>query len=171
MMSSADEGKAENVVYLEFSKAFHVVSHRILVSNFIWSNLDRQKTDWIIGQKHLCSVQRLVTVELLGGLSCLISLSMTWRKRRDAVLLGLQNYDTKWRVWLIRLRSGLPFRGIYTCWRLRPRGTSWNSVRTNRESFISDRLTPCIPQGITGLAAALLKRTWEARGRLKRSQW
>lgn len=53
MTSSVDEGKAENVVYLAFSKVFHVVSHRILVSDFRWSSLDRQKTDWIAGQKAL----------------------------------------------------------------------------------------------------------------------
>lgn len=98
MTSFVDEGKAEDVVYLEFSKAFHVVSHRIFVSNFRWSSLDRQKTDRIIGQKGSCSVGRLVTVEFLGGLSCLISLSVTWRKRQDAVLSGLRTDDTKWSV-------------------------------------------------------------------------
>lgn len=40
--SSVKEGKADNVVYLEFSKVFHVVSQRILVSNFKW--IVRQKT-------------------------------------------------------------------------------------------------------------------------------
>lgn len=34
------------------------------------------------------------------------------------------------------------------------------------QSFISAGLTPCVGQGMTGLVAALPKRTWEAWGRL-----
>lgn len=77
MTSSVDERKTENVVYMEFSKAFHGVSHRILVSSFRWPSLDKQKTEQIIGQKGSCSLQRQVTVEFPGGLSYLISLAMT----------------------------------------------------------------------------------------------
>lgn len=95
MTSSVRDRKAGNAVYLEFSKAFHVISNRILVCNFRWSSLDKHKNGWIIGQKGSCSVQRLVTVESLGSLSCLIPLSMTWRKREDAVLSGLRADDSK----------------------------------------------------------------------------
>lgn len=51
-----DERKADNAVYFEFIKAFHVVFHIILVSNFIWSSLDRQNNVWIIGQNSPCSI-------------------------------------------------------------------------------------------------------------------
>lgn len=95
MTSSVGDRKAGNAVYLEFSKAFHVISHRILVCNFRWSSLDKHKNGWTIGQKGSCSVWRLVTVESLGSLSCLIPLSMTWRKREDAVLSGLWTDDSK----------------------------------------------------------------------------
>jgi len=38
-------------------------------------------------------------VEFLKGLSCLVSLSMTWRKRQDAVLSGLWTDECSRHAW------------------------------------------------------------------------
>lgn len=85
--SSVKEGKADNVVYLEFSKAFHVVSQRILVYNFKWMVRQKNLTESLI--KRAYALSPLVTVEFLWGLAGLILSRMTWRKRWDAVQPGL----------------------------------------------------------------------------------
>jgi len=42
-----DEGKAVDVVYLDFSKAFDTVPHRILLENLAAHGLDRCTLRWI----------------------------------------------------------------------------------------------------------------------------
>jgi len=42
-----DEGKAVDVFYLDFSKAFHTVSHSILLEKLAAHALDRRKLRWI----------------------------------------------------------------------------------------------------------------------------
>jgi len=53
-----DEGKAVDVVYLEYSKAFDTVPHSILLENYwfgwVYSSLDKKQTDQLsteIGSK------------------------------------------------------------------------------------------------------------------------
>lgn len=41
MTSSVDEGRAVDVVYLDFTKAFDTVSHKILIHNLMKYGLDR----------------------------------------------------------------------------------------------------------------------------------
>jgi len=42
-----DEGKAVDVVYLDFSKAFEAVSHRILLEKLAVHGLDRYTACWV----------------------------------------------------------------------------------------------------------------------------
>jgi len=43
----ADESKAVDVVYLDFSKAFHTVSHSILVEKLVAHSLDGHMLCWV----------------------------------------------------------------------------------------------------------------------------
>ncbi|GAB0199202.1 mitochondrial enolase superfamily member 1 [Grus japonensis] len=91
-----DEGKAVDVVYLDFSKAFDTVSHSILLEKLSAHGLDgctlHWVKNWLDGQ-----VQRIV-VNPVGGQSqevfpraqywsqfCLISLSMIWMRGSSAL--------------------------------------------------------------------------------------
>ena len=47
MTSLVDEGKAVDVVYLDFSKAFHTVSHSILLQKLADRGLDRYILGWV----------------------------------------------------------------------------------------------------------------------------
>lgn len=48
MSGLVDEGKAAGVVYLDFSRAFSAVSHRILIDKLMKYGLDGQTVRWII---------------------------------------------------------------------------------------------------------------------------
>jgi len=43
----ADEGKAVDVVYLDFSKAFDTVSHSVLLQKLAAHGLDRYTLGWV----------------------------------------------------------------------------------------------------------------------------
>ena len=47
MTSLVDEGKAVDVVYLDFTKAFDVVSHRLLLGKLSARGLDRYTLLWV----------------------------------------------------------------------------------------------------------------------------
>lgn len=42
-----DKGRAVEIVYLDFSKAFNSVSHKILVEKLLDCGLDEQSVRWI----------------------------------------------------------------------------------------------------------------------------
>ena len=83
-----DEGKAVDVVYLDFSKAFDTVSHSILLQKLAVHGLDRYTLGWV--RKWLEGWAQRVVVNAAGdrsqvvfcrrwywGLTCSISLLMT----------------------------------------------------------------------------------------------
>jgi len=47
MTGLVDEGRAVDVVYLDFSKAFDTVSHKILIERLLMYGLDEQTARWI----------------------------------------------------------------------------------------------------------------------------
>ena len=47
MTGLADEGRAVDIVYLDFSKAFDTVSHKILIDRLLMYRLDEQTVRWI----------------------------------------------------------------------------------------------------------------------------
>ncbi|CAM4557544.1 unnamed protein product [Caretta caretta] len=57
---SVDEGKAVDLVFLDFSKAFDTASHSILVSKLKKYGLDECTTRWVENWLH-CRAQRVVT--------------------------------------------------------------------------------------------------------------
>lgn len=124
LTSSVDEGKAEVVVYLEFNKAFSAILHRILTLISGCCSLNGKiLTGVLFKWAHTLSGSWLQT-EFLRGLSSLISLSVTWSKRRDAVLSGCGLMILNGWHKLVCSRPGLPLRGIHTCWRTGPTGPS-----------------------------------------------
>lgn len=46
-MHLMDEGKAADVVYLDYSKTFHTVSHSFLLDKLAASDLDRCTPHWV----------------------------------------------------------------------------------------------------------------------------
>lgn len=114
LTSSVDEGKAEAVFCLEFSKASSVILHRILTPTSGCCSLDGQNPDQGVVQMGSYSGSWLQT-EFLGGLSSLISLSVTGSKRQDAVLSGCGLMILNGGHKLVCSRPGLLLRGIHTC--------------------------------------------------------
>lgn len=47
MTGLVDEGRAMAIVYLDFSKAFHTVSHKILIHKLLKYGLDEETVRWI----------------------------------------------------------------------------------------------------------------------------
>ena len=55
-----DEGKAADVVYLDFSKAFDTVSHRLLLGKLAARGLDRYSLLWVRNWLEGCAQQVVV---------------------------------------------------------------------------------------------------------------
>ena len=111
MTSWVDEGRAVDVVYLDFSKAFDTVSHNILLGKLRKCGLDecsvRWIENWLNGRTQMVVISGIesswrpvIVVSLRGQYSaqtCLTS-SVTWMKRwkvPSASLLMTPN----WELW------------------------------------------------------------------------
>jgi len=81
------------------------------------------------------------------GLSCLISLLMTWMRALSALSVSLQ-MTPSWLEVLICLRVARPYRGIWIglVAGLKPMG--WDSTRPNAGSYTLATTTPCMAVGL-----------------------
>jgi len=77
----------------------------------------------------------------------------------SASLLMTQN----WEEWWIHQKAVLPFSMTWTGWRVRERGTWWNSTRASAGFCIWGGTTPCISTGLgwTCWRGALWRGTWD----------
>jgi len=137
MISWVDEGRAVDVVYLDFSKAFDTVSHNILTGNLRKCGLDEWTVRWIESWLN-GRAQRVVIssaesgwrpvacgvpqVSVLGQ-SCSTSSSMTWMKGQSVPSASLL-MTPNWEEWWIHRQAVLPFSETWTAWRAGQRGTS-----------------------------------------------
>ena len=121
-----DEGKAVDVVYLDFSKAFDTVSHSILLRKLAARGLDRCTLGWVrnwlegraqrVELNPAADRSRLVFPRgRCRGLSCLISLPMTWMRALSAPSVSLQ-MTPSWLEVLTCLRVARPNGGIWIDW-------------------------------------------------------
>ncbi|PKU43583.1 rna-directed dna polymerase from mobile element jockey- hypothetical protein [Limosa lapponica baueri] len=129
-----DEGRAVDVVYLDFSKAFDTVSHSILIDKLRKCGLEEWTVRWIenwlqdraqrVVIRGTDSSWRSVTsgVTQYWVQSSSIYSSMTWTRGwsvPSASLLTIQN----WEGLLTRWRAVLPYSETWTGWRAGQRGT------------------------------------------------
>ena len=128
-----DEGKAVDVVYLDFSKAFDTVSHSILLQKLADRGLDRYilcwVRNWLEGRAQRVELNPAADRSRLvfprgrcRGLSCLISLLMTWMRVLSAPSVSLQTTPS-WEGVLICLRGEGHYRGTWIDWIDGPRQT------------------------------------------------
>ena len=61
MTGSVDEGKAVDVIYLDFSEAFDIVSHNILVKKLLKYGLDKQTVRWIENWLNGCAQSVIIS--------------------------------------------------------------------------------------------------------------
>ncbi|XP_068810842.1 tetraspanin-9 isoform X2 [Struthio camelus] len=137
MTGWVDEGRAEDVVSLDLSKAFDAVCHPLLKGELRRRGLYEWTVRWI--EKWLDGraprvvvsgaksgwmlVTRLVSQGSVLGPALFSFSLMTWRKGQSApsaswlVILN-------WEEWLTHQRAVLPLRGTWTGWRVGRRGTS-----------------------------------------------
>jgi len=110
MTSWVDEGRAVHVVYLDFSKVFHIVSHNILVGKLRKCGLDEWMVTWIENWLNVRAQRAVISSAESGwrpvasgvprgqywAQSCSTYSLMTWMKRLSvpsASLLVTQNWE------------------------------------------------------------------------------
>jgi len=126
-----DEGRAMDVVYLDFSKAFDTVSHNILTGKLRKFGLDEWMLRWIenwlngrtqrVGISGTESSGRPVTSGVLQGQywaqSRSTSSSMTWMMGQSAPSASLLMTQS-WEEWWIHRQAVLPSSETWTGWKL-----------------------------------------------------
>ncbi|GAB0186379.1 mitochondrial enolase superfamily member 1 [Grus japonensis] len=64
-----DKGRAVDIVYLDFSKAFDTVSHKILIKKLLMYGLDEQTVKWIENWMNERTVSKFADYIKLGGVA------------------------------------------------------------------------------------------------------
>ena len=143
-MSSLVGGKRTlDVILLDFSKAFSVVSHSILADQSRKHGLDGWTTMWVNNWLD-CQARRVLDNSLKSHWQAAAS-GILLRSTPGPVLFNAFVYvlhkgmkctlskfadDPNWDEWLICWRAGLPFTETFTSWKKVPTRTSQSTIRT-----------------------------------------
>ena len=127
MTGWVDEGRAVDVVYLDFSKAFDTVSHHILVGKLRKCGLDEWTVRWFQNwpngraQRVVVSGAESSWRPVASGVclkhQCLVwsystYSSMTWMNGQSTPSAGLLTI-LNWEEWPIHQKAALPFSEIW----------------------------------------------------------
>ncbi|KAF4804353.1 RNA-directed DNA polymerase from mobile element jockey-like protein [Turdus rufiventris] len=130
IISWMDDGRAVDIVYLDFSKAFNTVSHNILIGKLRKCGLDEWTVRWI--ENWLNGRSHRVMISGTGSSWRTVTSGVSQGSILDPVLFDLSTNDLdkgadassasllmtqSWEEWPILQSSVLPFRRTLTGWR------------------------------------------------------
>ncbi|GAB0178756.1 mitochondrial enolase superfamily member 1 [Grus japonensis] len=152
MKRKVNEGRAVDIVYLDFSKAIDSIFHNTLIDKLKYG-LGKWETCWaqsvVIGSTK-SSWRPVSSAALQGWILGLILLNVFINDLDDENKCTLSKFadDPKLEGVLIRQLAMLLFRGTSTGWRNGSAGASWSSTKVNADAGISEQPTTDTSTGL-----------------------